>query len=342
MTPPPLGLAVIGCGMAAKPHARALQDLSDRIAVRGVFARSEAQRAEFARTWGFPAADSAEALAARDDVDAALLLTPPNARAAYVRLFAQAGKHVLSEKPLERDLPAAEAIVETCRAAGVRLGVVFQHRFRGASEELARLVTSGALGPLRMARVEVPWWRDQSYYDVPGRGSYARDGGGVLISQAIHTLDLMLSLTGPVARVQALTATTGFHAMEAEDFAAGGLRFANGAVGAVMATTAAFPGAAESIRLDCAHASATLASGTLVVDWQDGRRTRFGEEATTGGGADPMAFPHDWHRDLIADFADAVVAGRDPRVTGAAALDVHRLIAALERASAEGRAVDLP
>ncbi|RYH11617.1 Gfo/Idh/MocA family protein [Tropicimonas sp. IMCC6043] len=335
------GLAVVGCGMAAKPHALALQALKDQVEVVGVFARDRARREAFASEYGFPAAESAEALAADPRVQGLLLLTPPNARQPYVEMFAAAGKHILSEKPLERSAPAADIIAAICHKHEVTLGVVFQHRFRAASEALARLLESGNLGAIRMVRVEVPWWREQAYYDEPGRGSYERDGGGVLISQAIHTLDLMLSLTGPVREVQAMVATTPLHKMESEDFAAGAMRFASGAVGALFATTAAYPGEAESIRLDCDRGSALLKSGTVTIDWRDGRREVVGAEAGTGGGADPMAFPMDWHRDLIADFCAAVSSGRPPRVTGEDALRVQRFIAAIERSSRDGRSVTI-
>jgi predicted dehydrogenase len=334
-------MAVIGCGMAALPHGRALRDLSDLIEVRGVYARNRENREAFAAEFGFPAATSAEALAQDADVDAVLLITPPNAREEYVRMFAAHGKHVLSEKPVERTLENAERIVAICAEAGVHLGVVFQHRFREASQKLADLIWGGALGAIRVVAIDVPWWRDQAYYDEPGRGTDARDGGGVLISQAIHTLDLMVSLCGPVKSVQALSATTAFHRMEAEDFVAGAMVFESGAVGALSTTTAQFPGGAESIRLECDKASVVLKSGVLQVHWRDGTHEVFGTSAGTGGGADPMAFPFEWHRDLIADFATAVSAGRPPTVTGAAALEVHRLIAALERSSAQGARVDL-
>jgi UDP-N-acetyl-2-amino-2-deoxyglucuronate dehydrogenase len=335
----PFGIALIGCGMGAKPHALALRELtaSGTVSVRGVHARSADARAAFAATHGFPEAASVEALAADPSVHAALIVTPPNARAGIVAAFAKAGKHILSEKPLERTVDAARGIVEICEAAGVTLGVVFQHRFRKASEALAARLAVGAFGGIHMVGVQVPWWREQAYYDAPGRGTYARDGGGVLISQAIHTLDLMLSLAGPVTQVQGLCATTPAHRMEAEDFATAGLRFANGAVGYLAATTASYPGDAESIRLDCARASVVLKSGVLDIHWRDGRREQVGEPAATGGGADPMAFPSDWHRDLIADFAASAQAGRPPRVTGRQALAVHRLIAAIEASSAEGR-----
>ena len=337
-----LGLAVVGLGMAAKPHALALQALSDRIEVCGAFARSEAARRSFTETYGFPAADDLQALADNPQVEALILITPPNARQDIVTLFADRGKHILSEKPLERGLPQARAIVETCDRAGVRLGVVFQHRFRAASEKLAELVQSGTLGSVHVVRANVPWWRDQAYYDEPGRGSYARDGGGVLISQAIHTLDLMLWLTGPVASVQAICATTPLHRMEAEDVTAAAMQFANGAVGILFASTASYPGEAESLQFDFDHAAATLQAGVLTVHWRDGRVETFGGEATgTGGGADPMAFPFDWHQSLIADFAEAIRTDRDPRVTGAMALDVHRLITALEQSSESGRRIAL-
>lgn len=337
----PVGLAVIGLGMAAKPHALALQELTEHIEVRGAFARSENARQAFQASYGFPVAPDIDTLVNDPAVDAVLLITPPNARRDLVARFAQAGKHVLSEKPLERTTAAAERIVQICADAGVQLGVVFQHRFRAASEALSTLLAGGTLGVIRVVRCDVPWWRDQGYYDDPGRGTYARDGGGVLISQAIHTMDLMLSFAGPVTSVQAQCATTAFHQMEAEDFAAGAMVFKNGAVGALFASTASFPGDAESIALDCDNASVLLKSGVLTVRWRDGRVETAGEEAGTGGGADPMAFPYDWHKSLIADFAQAVREGRKPRVTGRDALNVHRLITALETSSARGRRITL-
>jgi predicted dehydrogenase len=228
-----------------------------------------------------------------------------------------------------------------CERAGVTLGVVFQHRMRAASRKAAELVASGDLGALGLVEIAVPWWREQSYYDEPGRGTYARDGGGVLISQAIHTIDLALSLTGPVASVQAMTATTRFHDMEAEDTAVAGLRFAGGAVGSLTASTASFPGSAEWIRLHFEHASLHLEAGVLTVSHRDGRIARFGEEAGTGGGADPMAFTHGWHQSILEDFRDALRDGRDPAVTGRAALASHALIDAITASAGSGHVIEV-
>ncbi|MCG8593134.1 MAG: Gfo/Idh/MocA family oxidoreductase, partial [Kiloniellales bacterium] len=231
-----IGIGIVGTGMAATPHARALQDLSDAVTVRAVYSRNRDRREAFAREHGFPAAESLDALVDDPEIGAVVLITPPNQRLDLVRRFAAAGKHILMEKPVERTSAAAEELVRICADAGVSLGIVFQHRYRQASQALKQRLDSGCLGSIGIVQASVPWWRAQSYYDEPGRGSYERDGGGVLISQAIHTLDLMLSLTGPVAEVQAIAATTRFHTMESEDFAAGGMRFANGASGALMAT----------------------------------------------------------------------------------------------------------
>lgn len=337
----PIGLAIIGAGMAVKPHVAALAELADTITVRGVYAPSQAKRDAFGAETGLPIAHTIDTLVEDRAVDAVLLLTPPNARVELVARFAGAGKHILTEKPLERTSSAAEAIVRACAHAGVTLGVVFQHRFRSASEALAERLASGALGTIRVVQAYIPWWRDQAYYDEPGRGTYGRDGGGVLMTQAIHTMDLMLSYTGPVAAVQAMCATTPFHTMEAEDVCAAAIMFENGALGSLFATTASYPGGAETLVFHCDHGTATLTAGTLTLDWRDGRSERIGETAPTGGGADPMAFPHDWHKSLLADFAEALQTGRPPRVTGADALHVHRLITALTVSSKEARRIHI-
>jgi UDP-N-acetyl-2-amino-2-deoxyglucuronate dehydrogenase len=170
------------------------------------------------------------------------------------------------------------------------------------------------------------------------RGAGARDGG-VLITQAIHSLDLMLSVTGPVAEVIAVAGTSALHRMETEDVVAGGLVFASGALGSLYATTACFPGAAERLVLTGARGTASLTAGALEIHWHDGRSECVGEATGSGCGADPMAFPHEWHKALITDFLDALELGREPAVNGRAALQVHYLIDALLLSACAGRRV---
>ena len=335
------GVGVIGLGMASLPHAKSLLDLADKVDVHGVYSPSVERRTQFSKTFGFPAVDSAEAIASDKRIEAVLLLTPPNARLEIVEMLASRGKHILMEKPLERTLAGAQKVVEVCERCSVKLGLVFQHRFRDASIALREQIEMNNLGRIHAVQINVPWWRDQSYYDVPGRGSYSRDGGGVLISQAIHTLDLALSLTGPVKSVTAMTDTTAFHQMESEDFVAGALRFENGCIGSLMATTASFPGSTESIILHAELATAVLQGGELNLMFHDGRSVRVGESSGSGGGADPMDFPHDWHKRLIGRFLESLDDTTNVSVSGKEGLLVHQLIDALEKASNTGRHVDL-
>jgi predicted dehydrogenase len=331
-------IALIGLGMAVDPHARSLLELEDRVEVTYAFSPTEGRRRAFAERFPFPTCESLETILADRSVDAVLILTPPNTHLDIVRRVAAAGKHVLLEKPIEITTARSEALVEACRAAGVKLGMVLQHRFRPAARRLARLIRDGELGELAGASASMRLWRPQSYYDEPGRGTLARDGGGVLLTQGIHTLDLYLSLAGPVAEVFAFAATTSLHRMETEDLVCGSIRFANGALGTVEATTAAYPGAPERIELIGAKGTARLEGTGLELSFLDGREVRMESEATAGGtGASPMDFPHAWHRDLILDFLDAIETGDDPMVTGQAALNVHRFIDALLESGRTGR-----
>jgi predicted dehydrogenase len=327
-------IALVGLGMAVTPHAQSLRDLAERVDVAGAYSPTPGRRDAFARRFGFAVTDDLDALADDPSIDAALILTPPRTHLPLVARFAAAGKHVLLEKPLEADTAGAEAVVDACERAGVTLGVVLQHRFRPAARALAQRLADGELGAIATASVHVPWWRPQAYYDEPGRGTLARDGGGVLITQAIHTLDLFLSLTPRVAEVAALAATTPLHRMETEDAACAALRFANGAIGTLNATTASFPGFPERLEIVGARGTAILTAGRVELHWHDGRRDAIGEESPLGGGADPMAFANDAHRAVLAEFLDAIEQRRPPVNNGRSALHVHDLIDAVLASSA--------
>lgn len=325
--------------MVADTHAKALQELVNDVTVKGVFSRSPTSRSEFAQRFGWEPVPSFDALIDDESIDALIILTPPDARMPIVEAAASAGKHLLVEKPLERTFDAADRIVETCARNKVTLAVTFQNRFRPAAMALKRLLQSEAMGRLASIEIAVPWWRPQSYYDEPGRGTFARDGGGVLITQAIHTLDLVCWLIGGARSVQAAVGTTLLHRMEAEDFVVAGIEFAEGVLGALFATTASYAGAPEFIKLNCTDASATLRGGMLKVDWHDGRTEQFGEQGNTGAGANPMAFGHQLHRHLIKDFVDALAKGREPMVPGHQALQVHKLIDALQESGRQQRRI---
>jgi UDP-N-acetyl-2-amino-2-deoxyglucuronate dehydrogenase len=335
-------IALIGLGMAIRPHAESWLRLSDRAEVAWAWSPSEARRAAFAEHYPFPMADSLDRILSDERVTAVGIQSPPNTHLDLVRRCADAGKHVLLEKPLEITTDRALALVEACETAGVTLGVMLQHRFRPSGMRLRALMSVDALGRIIGGHVSVLNWREQSYYDQPGRGTRARDGGGVLITQAIHTLDLFLALAGLPAEVAAHAGTTSVHRMETEDLVTGSLRYACGAQLSLIATTAAFPGFPETITLFCERATAEIRGPALTVAWKDGRHERFGQESAVGAGADPMDFPSDYHRAAITDFLDAVETGRQPYASGRAALDVHRLIDGLLAAAETGRTLAIP
>jgi predicted dehydrogenase len=333
-------VAIVGLGMAVTPHAQSYVDLAERVDVAYAFSPSEERRRAFTEKFGFPLADNLDQILADDSVTFVALLTPPNTHLELVGRCAQAGKHILLEKPLEISPARCTELVETCDAHEVTLGVVLQHRFRPAGQHLRELLEQGSLGRIVSASVSILNWRPQTYYEEPGRGDRDRDGGGVLLTQGIHTLDVYLSLVGMPEQVFAYACTSVVHEMETEDLVAGCLRFADGALGTVHATTTAYPGLPESITIIGEFGTAQLSGTSLSVDYHDGRSEKHEADGSSGGaGADPMAFPNDYHRAVIADFLDALEHRRPPRVSGREALKVHRLIDCLLQSAETGKPV---
>ncbi|MBX2867568.1 MAG: Gfo/Idh/MocA family oxidoreductase [Acidiferrobacterales bacterium] len=340
-----VGVALIGAGMIAQKHVEALSAARSRAQLLAIVSRHPENALYLARHY---AGDRPEftsdltSIAHNSEVQVVIVATPPSVRIDLVEALARSGKHILLEKPVARTVDEAEQVVDICERSGVQLGVLFQHRVRATSQEARRLLAGGTLGKPGLIEIAVPLWREQSYYDELERGTYARDGGGVLITQAIHTIDLALSLAGPVTSVQALTATTALHDMESEDFAVAGLHFASGAVGSLVASTAIYPRGHESITMHCEHGSLRLTSDEVVVSWRDGQQQIFpaASESTKQQVASTQAY--EWHQAVIEDFINAVQLGRDPLVTGQVALESHRLIQAIESSSREGVIVEMP
>lgn len=337
----PTRIAMVGAGVASAPHLQSLHDLQAEAQLAWVLGRDPERLAALTLPEGTRRTTRLQDVLEDPSISAALVLTPPHTHLDIVQRLAQAGKHVLVEKPLDITLAKAEQLVAACEAHGVTLAVMLQHRLREGALALAALVRSGELGPLTSASTSVRWWRPQSYYDVPGRGTLARDGGGVLMTQAIHTLDLMVTLTGLPERVTALATTSPVHNMEGEDTVTAVLQWPGGAIGSLDATTAAYPGFAESIALNFAQGSATLQAGELRVHRADGQTQVVGEKQASGSGANIMAFDHQAHRAVISDFLSSVRHARPTAVSGRSALQVHKLIDALMASAQQGTAFTL-
>jgi predicted dehydrogenase len=321
-----IGMAVLGVANGFPPHARSLVDLKDRVRVVWAAARSNTRLAPVAEQYGFPVTTDITAAINDPAVDAVLILTPANTHLEMAYAAFAAGKHVLCEKPLEVTVARTESLIDAGREAGRRLGVVLQQRFRPGNLRLKQLLTQGALGEVQAAWLTVPWWRPQAYYDEPGRGVLARDGGGVLITQAIHQLDLFRWLVGISAVDAAQLRTTAVHRMETEDYASALIRLGNGAPGTIIATTAAYPGSPGGITVVGTRGTALLEGGSLKVSFLDGTRETLEDQGGSGSGALHMNFAHDAHRALIGDFLDAIEADRDTAIPGEEALATQRVI----------------
>jgi predicted dehydrogenase len=336
-------VGVIGIGLGSGPHLQSLKDLGPRARVVAAFSRSATRRDAVAAQTGLPVTGDLDAVLADPTIDVVAILTPPSSHLELVERAATAGKHVLLEKPLDITTARSEALVERIERAGVTAAVMLQHRFKPSAVRLRQVLEDNGLGAIVGVSVRAPLWRSQSYYDVEGRGSRARDGGGVLISQAIHTIDLMRSLVipvaGPVARVCGFVREGAAHRMETEDIAAASLQFDNGAIGTIDATTAAYPGSLERIEIIGTLGTASLVGTGLTLRWQDGRAEELAPDDMAGGtGANPMAFSHVHHRGVWTDFLDAIDEQRSPRVTPRDALQTHYLIEAILASSAQGGA----
>jgi UDP-N-acetyl-2-amino-2-deoxyglucuronate dehydrogenase len=326
-------VARIGLGMAVDKHARALKELAGRIDVAACWSPTPARRAAFAAPHTLPVTDSLDAILADHSIGLVFILTPPWTHLELATRCAAAGKHILLEKPIEATLERSERLVAMCATAGVRLGIVFQNRFRTPHQQLAALLRQRRLGELISVSLAVRWWRADSYFAEPGRGIRARDGGGVLLTQAIHVMDQLVALAGPVESVGAFAATSPLRRIDTEDVVAAALRFPAGAIGTLDATTTSFPGSPERIDIAGRLGSATLERRQLRAWLRDGSVIDEQEDAT-----DP-AVQGDYlaHRRLIEDIVEAIEQGREPGASGRDGLVVHRLIDAVMRSADTGR-----
>jgi len=309
---------IVGTGMIGKYHAQAIRESAgaELIAV----CRSNPGQTEAAsKEYGVPCAPDYEALLARPDVDAVCIATPSGLHASQVIAAARAGKHVLVEKPMALSIGDADAMIAACAQADVRLGVALQRRTDPTFRAVRAAIEAGDLGNLVLGTTTVPYVRPQSYYDSAAwRGTWAQDGGGALMNQGIHLADLLLWFMGDVAEVDARAATLA-HEIEVEDCVTARLTFASGALGTLVATTAAAPGFPHRVEVYGTRGGLQI-EGEDVVRW-DGETParvvpRGAAPAAAGAGAAPTGIKHEGHVRLVTDLVAAIAEGRAPIVSG--------------------------
>lgn len=343
-------IGIIGCGMIARFHAQAILETGGCV-LAGCASHSPASATGFAARFGIPAHDSIESLVSSGTVDAVAICTPSGAHLEPALLAADAGLHLVVEKPLEVTLERCDQLLAAVRKSGVRLATVFQSRFSPVWQRIKQVVDAGGFGQLAVADAHLKWFRPQSYYDsAEWRGTWRLDGGGALMNQGIHSVDLLLWLMGPVRRVSAMVATRAHERIEVEDVAVANLEFCNGALGTISATTASWPGIDKRIELHGSTGSAVIDEDRLT-HWSVPERAGWslaeisGSSQSTGqggsGAADPSAIKHGLHAALYADFVAAIREGRAPMVDGVEGRKSAELVTTIYRAARTGGTIDL-
>ena len=346
------GFGIIGCGMIAEFHTRAINEI-DNARVVGAWSRNLANAEKIAglATGGCPIFDDLDALLAQPGLDVVCVCTPSGAHLEPAVLAARAGKHVVVEKPLEITLPRCDAIIEACESAGVRICTIFPSRFTAANIRLREAITLGRFGRLTLGDTHVKWWRTQQYYDSGGwRGTWQLDGGGALMNQAIHNVDLLTWLMGDVVSITALTATLAHKRIEVEDTAVAALHFQNGALGIIEAATSAYPGLLKRIEIHGDRGSARVEQDDITL-WEFQEKVpsdnelyaaMAGQTGFKAGASDPRGITHIGHRDQLLDFLDAIDTGREPLVDGREGRKSVEIIRAIYRSAQNGTVVTLP
>lgn len=346
------GFGIVGCGMIAEFHTRAINEIPGARVV-AAFSRSKANGTKIAQLadGDCRVLDDLDAMLAIPEIDVVCICTPSGAHLEPAVKAAKAGKHVVVEKPLEITLPRCDAIIAACDQAKVRLCTIFPSRFSAANIALKTAIDTGRFGRLTLGDTYVKWWRTQEYYDSGGwRGTWDLDGGGALMNQAIHNVDLIHWLMGDVETVQALTATLAHHRIEVEDTAVAALRFKNGALGVIEAATSAFPGLLKRTEIHGDRGSARVEQDDLTL-WEFQRKVPSDAEVQASmavgsgfksGASDPRGINHAGHRDQLADFLEAIDAGRAPAVDGREGRKSVEIIRAIYESSRTGMAVRLP
>lgn len=351
MSTRPLGFGIWGTGMIAEFHAKALAEIAG-VRLVAAYNRTPAKARDFATRHSIAFAETPETLLARPDVDIVCLCTPSGDHLAPALACARAGKHVVVEKPLEVTLARCDELTAACARAGVTVAGILPRRFGSGAVALKAALDAGRFGRLTMAGALIPWWRTQAYYDSAAwRGTFALDGGGALMNQGIHTIDLLLWLLGPVHRVSATAGLVAHGNIEVEDIATGWIEFANGCRATLAGSTACWSGTGfpAEIRIHGTTGSAVLRDDKLTAfEFAQPLPTDAAvlAPAVEGGGAganDPKAIGHAWHRTNLEDAVAAIRAGRSPSVDGAEGRKAVELILALyASAQNDGAPVNLP
>jgi UDP-N-acetyl-2-amino-2-deoxyglucuronate dehydrogenase len=337
---------IIGAGLIADFHAKAVRDIPNAKLI-GCCDKINVKAKKLADSYGVRAFDSYQSMLESDEIDIVTIATPSGYHAEPAIEAAKAGKHVLCEKPLDVTLKRIDSMIEAHEKSGTYLGGIFPYRFNEMMSPLRQAINTGRFGTITYAGIYVPWWRTDEYYKDSWHGTWKLDGGGALMNQSIHMIDMLCDLMPSVEFVQAFTATLG-HKIETEDTAAALLRFAGGALGIIYGTTASFPGQFRRFEITGTRGTVVNVENSITV-WKfaDSRAedkdvlTKFSKIEGGGGVADPSAITHKNHTSNFKAFVNALEKNTKFEIDGAEARKAVELILAIYKSAKERKIVKL-
>jgi predicted dehydrogenase len=335
-------VGIIGAGAVARLHARVYRQIGFTVAV--CTSRTPETGRRLADEHGAEFVHGHPDVCRYPGLDFVDVCTLPDFRLEAVELCADAGRHVQVEKPIATTIETARRMVETANRAGILLGVVSQHRFDPSSRFLASALAAGRLGRLLQIDAYVKWHRSADYYARPVKGTWRNEGGGALINQAIHQVDLLRWLAGPLVEVYARWQLGAAHRIESEDVLSAVVRYASGATGVIQASTAFWPGYPERIEMHGTKGTAIVTGDRLTTwDVQDdsGDAPPLARDVASGA-SDPMAVSLESFADQFRAFGDAIVTSGTPPVSGEDGYRALEVVDALYRSCREGRPIVLP
>lgn len=334
-------VGIIGTGAISNKHAEAYRNIGYRVSVCTDINADAGRR--FAERNNSIFVSTYQEVCRHPDVDFVDLCTFPDFRLQAVEVCAAASKHIQVQKPIATDLPTARRMIEVARSAGIKLGVVSQHRFDDSSQFLKKAVAGGRLGKVLQCDCYVKWYRTAEYYSRPIKGSWATEGGGALINQAIHQLDILRWIAGPVQQVFGFWQLGALHKIESEDVVNAVVQYTDGATGVIQASTAFWPGYTERVELHGTKGTAII-SGDRLTSWDV--ENDAGDPApiardVASGASDPMAISLEPFERQFLDFGGAIQENRTPLVSGEDGYAALAIVDAVYRSCRTGLPVSL-
>lgn len=331
-----IGVAIAGCGMIGQFHLDAIESVPE-FEVIGVWDVNASLATDVAHKWNTKAFRSYEEILNDSNVNLVDICLPSGLHADYGVKAADAGKHVIVEKPIDVTVEAARQLVDACKASEVELAVILQNRFSPSIAKVKKALDENVLGRLLYGEATIKWYRPESYYTArQQRGTLQYDGGGALLNQGIHTIDLLLWFMGNVTSTRSLVRTS-LHPIEVEDLATAIVEFESGAIGTITGSTAMKPGFPERIELYGEKGSIALEAGRIVRWKVDGDQEEAHLDAAPvgSGSSDPGGIPIENHIAQFQAIASAIFAGEQPPVSGEEAIKPLQLILDIYQMSGE-------